>query len=336
MKSRRKKVHLTRETSSPAPFLVLVIFLVVLSIPSWASAYETLIWTFDFRDVFYDIEFLNEETAVIVGARGRVLVSHPKYKNLWSPRDSGTKELLTCVSFVDDRRGWAAGHGGVIVHTADGGETWRIQRESSPENQPLLDIQFLSPMVGYACGAYDTFLGTTDGGKNWTLSAPGSDNIYNGLAFLDERTGYLVGEFGTVLETTDGGKSWEQHDLGGFEGSLFGITLLSPKEILVYGIAGKVLRSGDGGLHWVDVSADQNKSLFRGAAHGGDVVLVGASGTLLVSTDGGKTFLKRVDKDFTAFAGVCPHPGEGFVCVGERGKIKHLQRVDTKQEKGAL
>ena len=178
---------------------------------------------------FYDIAFLNEETAVIVGARGRVLVSHPKYTNLWSPRDSGTKELLTCLSFVDEKNGWAAGHGGVILHTEDGGNTWRIQRESSPENNPLFDIQFLSPSVGYACGAYDTFLKTTDGGKTWTLTAPGSDYIYNGLAFLDEETGYLVGEFGTVLRTRDGGNSWEKLDLGGYEGSLFGITLLSPQ-----------------------------------------------------------------------------------------------------------
>jgi photosystem II stability/assembly factor-like uncharacterized protein len=288
------------------------------------------IWTFDFRDVFYDIEFLNQDTAVIVGSRGRVLVSHPKYKNLWSPKDSGTRDLLTCLSFVDDQRGWAAGHGGVIIHTADGGDTWGIQRESSTENQPLLDIQFVSPDVGYACGAYDTFLATKDGGKSWTLSAPGSDNIYNGLAFVDEQTGYIVGEFGTVLRTVDGGKSWKQLPLGGFEGSLLGITLLSPEEILVYGVAGKVLRSVDGGLHWVDVSVDQNKSLFRGAVRGDEVVLVGPSGTLLLSTDRGKTFLKRTDEEFTAFAGICAHPDKGFVCVGERGKIQHLQISDTK------
>ncbi len=332
MKSRQKEAHSILETNSQTPFLVLAALLVLLCIPSWASSDESPIWTFDFRDVFYDIAFLNEEVAAIVGARGRVLVSHPKYPNLWSPRDSGTKQLLTCLSFVDDRRGWAAGHGGIIVHTADGGNTWQIQRASSAENQPLLDIQFLSPEVGYACGAYDTFLSTADGGKTWTLSAPGSDNIYNSLAFLDEENGYLVGEFGTVLRTTDGGKSWEQLDLGGFQGSLFGITLLSPQSILVYGIAGKVLRSEDGGRQWQDVSADQAKSLFRGAVNGEKVVLVGASGTRLVSEDGGKTFTKNLDKDFISFAGVGAHPRGGFVCLGERGKIDLLQIPGEKQE----
>ena len=336
MKSPRREVDLSpNKASGSVSFLLLAFLLLVPSSPSWVSADEPPVWTFDFRDAFYDIAFLNDQTAVVVGAEGRVLVTHPKYKNLWSPRDSGTKELLTCVSFVDEQSGWAAGHGGVIIHTTDGGQTWRIQRESSSENSPLFDIQFLSPSVGYACGAYNTFLKSTDGGKTWTPAIPGPDCIYSGLAFLDEETGYLVGEFGTVLRTTDGGKSWEQLDLGGFEGSLFGITLLSPQKILVYGIAGNVLRSEDGGRHWVDVSVDQDKSLFRGAADGDAVVLVGSTGTLLVSTDGGKTFVNRVDKDFISFAGVGAHPKGGFVCVGERGKIDHLQVPGEKSEKDA-
>ena len=325
MKSLRKGIDLSVRARACVPFLFLVILLLAPGIPSRVSADESPVWTFDFRDVFYDIAFLNQESAVIVGARGRILLTHPNHPGLWSPRDSGTKELLTCLSFVDAKNGWAAGHGGIIVHTEDGGNTWRIQRESSPENHPLFDIQFLSPRVGYACGAYDTFLKTTDGGKTWALSAPGSDYIYSALAFIHEETGYLVGEFGTVLRTRDGGNSWEPLDLGGYEGSLFGITLLSPEKILVYGIAGKVMRSEDGGLHWVDVSPAQDKSLFRGAFQGETVVLVGGTGTLLISTDGGKTFRVTVDKDFISFAGVGAHPKGGFVCLGDRGKIDYLQ-----------
>ena len=331
MRSRRREAYLcSHKANRSAPLLLVALLVFVSSIPSWVSADEPPIWTFDFRDVFLDIAFLNEETAVIVGARGRILFSHPKYKNLWSPRDSGTKEALTCVSFADEKNGWAAGHGGVIVHTEDGGNTWRIQRESSSENNPLFDIQFVSQSVGYACGAYDTLLKSTDGGKTWTLSAPGSDNIYNGLAFFDEETGFLVGEFGTVLRTTDGGKSWEKIDLGGHEGSLFGITLLDSQRILVYGVAGNVFRSEDGGHHWVEVSLEQDKSLFRGAADGDTVVLVGSTGTVLVSSDGGKSFLLRVDKEFISFAGVAAHPRGGFVCVGERGKIDHVKAPDEK------
>jgi photosystem II stability/assembly factor-like uncharacterized protein len=334
LKGRLREVHPSPHQASGSVSFLLPLLL-VLSIPSWASANESPVWKFDFREVFYDIAFLNGDTAVVVGTLGRVLVSHPKHNNLWSPRDSGTDEILTCVSFVDEQKGWAAGHGGVIIHTADGGQTWGGQRESSPENQPILDIQFLNPKVGYACGAYDTFLKTRDGGKTWTSGTFESDYIYNGLAFLDEERGYLVGEFGAVLKTRDGAESWEELDLGGFGGSLFGITLVSPQRILVYGIEGRVFLSEDGGLHWVDVSVDQQKSIFRGAANGEEVMLVGSTGTVLVSTDGGKTFLKSVPKSFTTFAGVCADPNGGFVRVGERGTIERLQLADEKLEEDA-
>jgi len=287
---------------------------------------EAPVWTFDFRDVFYDAAALDDGRMVVVGAWGRVLVSHDRYKNLWSPRDSRTSELLTCVSFPDARQGWAAGHGGVIVHTSDSGETWQVQREASPDNQPLFDIQFVSPDTGFACGAYDTFLKTTDGGKTWNLLSTGFDSIYNGLAFVDENTGYLVGEFGTVLRTDDGGEIWKRLDLGGYPGAFFGVTVLSPREILVYGISGKVVRSEDAGLTWKETPlGGHDRCLYRGAFIGDQVVLAGASGFLFVSTDRGRSFRKITDEDMTSYAGVRAHPSGGFLCLGERGKIRRLR-----------
>jgi photosystem II stability/assembly factor-like uncharacterized protein len=287
---------------------------------------EAPVWTFDFRDLFCDVVMLDEQNAVIVGGRGRVLTTHDRYKSLWCPRDSGTKNLLTCLSFVDNRNGWAAGHAGVIVHTRDGGRSWEVQRQPSPDNDPLFDIQFVSPDVGYACGAYGTLLKSSDGGKTWSSLATEVDHNYNELVFLDERTGYLAGEFGTLLRTRDGGDTWERLDLNGFEGSFFGMLLLTPQKLLLFGISGKILRSDDGGFSWEDVSLPScTQSLSAGAARGNEVVLVGRSGTLLISTDGGRTFTPRNDQDLTTFAGVCAHPKGGFLCVGERGKILPVQ-----------
>ncbi len=53
---------------------------------------QSPVWMWDYRDTFYDIAFINKQKAVIVGARGQILVSHGKYESLWSPRDSKTKE----------------------------------------------------------------------------------------------------------------------------------------------------------------------------------------------------------------------------------------------------
>ncbi len=318
------------------PVMALLLF-ILLAVPATGTpGEEEPVWTFDFRDAFYDAAPLDDQRMVIVGAGGRILATHDTHPSLWSPRDSGTNKLLTCVSFPDARNGWAAGHGGVITHTRDGGKTWQVQREVSPKQEHLFDIQFVSPEIGFACGSYDTFLKTTDGGKTWNPLPTGFDNIYNALAFLDENNGYLVGEFGTVLRTEDGGKSWKQLDVGGYQGAFFGITLVSPKEIVLCGIAGKVMRSEDGGLSWQEISlGGHDRSLFRGAASGDNVVLAGAAGFLFVSNDRGRSFRKIADKDMTSFAGVSAHPPGGFICLGERGKIHRFNATETTEPEGS-
>ena len=287
------------------------------------------IWMFDFRDTFYDVEFLKGREAVIVGDRGHILVSHEKYPNLWALHEQPSRELLTCVSFVDVRNGWAAGHGGIIIHSADGGRSWKVQRPPDTDNQPLFDIQFVSEKIGFACGASDSFLKTEDGGASWRELPPGEEVTYNSLGFLDAQSGYLVGEFGTVLSTADGGTSWQKLDLADYQGSLFGVQLLSARTLLVFGIAGRLMRSDDGGGQWTQIPSGTRSSLFRAAAHGDEVVVVGASGAILYSRDGGRSFQLVNEKEFTTFAGVSAHPDGGFLCVGERGSIYRFHRPNT-------
>ncbi len=128
-----------------------------------------------------------------------------------------------------------------------------------------------------------------------------------------------------MLRTADAGLSWEKLDLGDHQGSWFGILLLSRDEILVFGIAGTLMRSPDGGRTWTSVASGTDRSLFRGAASHDEVLLVGASGVLLYSSDRGMTFALRRDEELTTFAGVCAHPAGGFLCVGETGKILHIR-----------
>ncbi|MBT3312530.1 MAG: hypothetical protein HN379_11120 [Desulfobacteraceae bacterium] len=311
-------------------FLVLLCFALMLPLPvssEQGTRPQNPVWMWDYKEVFYDIAFINKQKAVIVGARGQILVSHGTYKDLWSPRDSKTEELLTSLSFIDGKQGWAAGHGGVIIHTADGGETWEVQRETSPENLPLFDIQFVSKNIGYACGAFDTFLKTIDGGKTWKSHPTNLDNIYNGLFFHDAENGFLVGEFGSVLKTTDGGKSWNQMNVDGYQGTLFGITFLSPDKALAYGITGKLIISHDGGENWKDIDPDIKDALFMAAVNGDDVAVVGRTGVMLLSNDGAKSFAIKYEKESHTFAGVCSHPQGGFVGVGEFGNILKIEAL---------
>ncbi|MDX1734325.1 MAG: YCF48-related protein [Halioglobus sp.] len=283
------------------------------------------VWMFNFNDVFLDIACMDGGKAVVVGDRGTVLVTHGSYPNLWSPRDSRTTEMLTAVSFVDATHGWAAGHGGIILHTDDGGQGWRVQRESSPENLPLFDIHFVSREVGYASGAYDTLLKSIDGGETWRSIATGTDVIYNGVFFHDADNGFLLGEFGSLLRTADGGESWRQVDIGDYQGSLFGISFLSRDRALAYGISGKLMLSEDGGDTWEDIASGTEEALFRAAADGDDVVVVGKSGIILTSSDGGRSFSSTLQPDNYTLAGVCARADDGFLAVGEFGSILDVE-----------
>jgi photosystem II stability/assembly factor-like uncharacterized protein len=303
---------------------IAVCFASMLAAPVFAGQQEP-VWMFNFKDTFLDIACINEEQSVIVGDRGQILVTHGTYKNLWSPRDSKTTEMLTSLSFVDDKHGWAAGHGGIIIHTQDGGESWEVQREASPQNLPLFDIQFVSREIGYASGAYDTLLKSVDGGESWSSIPTGTDVIYNGLFFHDPENGFLLGEFGSLLKTSDGGASWEQMNTGDHQGTLFGITFLSPQKAIAYGISGKLLVSDDAGENWTDIPTGTEEALFMAAANGGDVVIVGKSGIILLSIDSANSFINKYGTDNYSLAGVCARPGDGFVAVGEFGTILNVE-----------
>src|SRR5438552_11674357 len=43
----------------------------------------------------------------------------------WAAQKSGVTQALEALHFLDAKNGWAAGWSGTILHTADGGNTWK-------------------------------------------------------------------------------------------------------------------------------------------------------------------------------------------------------------------
>jgi len=76
--------------------------------------------------------------SVAVGDHGTVILSDDG-KTWRQAKDVPTSVLLTSVCFVDDKQGWAVGHWGEILHTEDGGETWKLQRTDTGVDEPLFD-----------------------------------------------------------------------------------------------------------------------------------------------------------------------------------------------------
>src|SRR3546814_17135890 len=81
---------------------------------------------------------------------------------------------------------------------------------------------------------------------------------------------------------------------------------------------GHVFRSGDDGKSWQESKVPTGSSLFGGKVDAsGNVVLVGAGSTLLVSSDDGLSFTQPVDTDFHDLATVLPVTDSSWLVGGD-------------------
>ena len=66
------------------------------------------------------------QRVVAVGLRGHVVYSDDLGKS-WVQARVPVSSDLVAVTFVGAREGWAVGHGGVVIHSSDGGANWEKQ-----------------------------------------------------------------------------------------------------------------------------------------------------------------------------------------------------------------
>ena len=231
---------------------------------------------------------------VAVGERGHVLLSDDDGATFRQAAGVPLDLTLTSVSFVDAKQGWAAGHGGVILHTGDGGEHWDIQHRDTAADQPLFSVYFRDREHGWASGLWSLLLATSDGGKTWTrvpLAAPAGQkradlNLLQVFEGSDRRL-FISAEQGTVLSSTDGGATWSYLSTGG-AASLWAGTAGEGATNIVAGLRGKIFRSVDGGASWQPVATPVEASITHLAREGATLWASTVSGAVLRSTDDGR------------------------------------------------
>ncbi|MFH0813053.1 MAG: YCF48-related protein, partial [Pseudomonadota bacterium] len=277
-------------------------------------------------DPLYDVCFV-ESHGYAVGYYGTILYSSDGGET-WQSQESGTKELLTAVAFVDVDYGWIVGSQGVILSTSDGGKSWSKQI-SGTEND-LTGVYFLNRMEGWAVGQLHTILRTSDGGKVWEVLSTGEELLLKDVRFLDSKKGFVVGEFGTILFTEDGGVTFKRlkgeemtldvEQLEASHPSLNSIDFTNDGSVgIAVGIRGYLLRSSDSGATWEEINSGGGTSLFKVKFIDGCAYAVGLKGMLLSSTDYGSNWLKvslPPEVGVNWFYGISSSSGEIFL-VGE-------------------
>lgn len=312
---------------------------------------------------------------VAAGERGHIIFSD-NGGDSWTQGEVPVRVTLTGVDFGTETHGWAVGHSGVILHSADAGATWDLQMTGveaselaietrqeqieameeriaeAPEEEvadlewelddlvfsleniesdmevgpvnPLLDVWFEDDSRGFVVGAYGMFLRTTDGGETWEDLSPQLDNPrsfhLNGITQITGGALVIVGEAGQIFVSVDNGDTWERRE-SPYEGSLFGaVGTGSVNEILAFGLRGNTFKSSDLGKSWKVVPNEGGSTLNNGAvADDGRITLVGNSGAVLLSTDGGESFRPYFRDDREGVMDVVPLAGTDLLIVGEGG-----------------
>jgi photosystem II stability/assembly factor-like uncharacterized protein len=265
---------------------------------------------------------------VAVGEHGIVLLSDDTGATVRQAKSVPVSSTLTSVSFVDARRGWAAGHWGAILATDDGGETWRVQRLAANEDRPLFAIHFFDQKTGVAVGLWSLILTTTDGGTTWSpqkiAPPPGATkadlNLLN--LFADEKgILYAVAERGFVLRTEDRAATWTYLNTG-YKGSFWSGIALPDGTLVVGGQRGTVYRSGDGGKQWGRVESGSKSSITGFAQRDGTVLAVGLDGLRLLSADAGRSFSPSVQPDRQSFTAALAGSAGIWITASRRGISK--------------
>ncbi|RKT14172.1 photosystem II stability/assembly factor-like uncharacterized protein [Paraburkholderia sp. RAU2J] len=284
---------------------------------------------------------------VAVGPRGVILLSDDDAAH-WRQAPSPVSSDLVSVMFATPQQGWAVGHDGQVLHSADGGATWHKQLDgiqaaklmqsfyshqtgNSPDlktaqdeaarfladmgGRPFLDVWFDNDHSGWVVGSFNIIFHTKDGGKTWE---PWFDRVDNPNALnlhTIRRIGstlYIAGEQGLLLKLDEGAERFVALKTPS-KSSFFGMAS-SGSTLIAYGLLGNAFRTVDNGQTWQKIALPTGASvLASGQLADGRLLLGTQAGELLVSTDHGETFSRVATPVPGAVFGLMTHGSEAIV-----------------------
>lgn len=287
---------------------------------------------------------------VAVGPRGHILVSRNGGAD-WKQAPSPVSSDLVAVRFLDAQRGWAVGHDGVVLHSADGGASWVLQLDGrraariaaehaardpglddeardfaarfaeEGADKPLLDVLFINASEGFVVGAFNTVFRTMDGGRSWEPLFARTDNPnISHLYALAQHRGevYAAGERGLLLRWDRAGERFAAL-ASPYGGSFFGL-LDTGDELLAYGLRGNLFASADGGASWRKLATPAPDSVVGGASLGaGRYALVTRGGRVLLGGAGDSAVKASPVRHPMPYAAVAAAGDTALVTAGGRG-----------------
>ncbi|MEO8136322.1 MAG: DUF6519 domain-containing protein, partial [Betaproteobacteria bacterium] len=163
---------------------------------------------------------------------------------------------LRGVAAIDAAHAWAAGDGGIVIATNDGGATWSLGQTSAAR---LYAIRFVDLFNGLAVGEDGAIVATGDGGQTWTSLAGGTTAHLHALAVSGSSLAWAAGQGGAIIRSTDFGANWLPCNSPS-SATLQAIGFRDAVEGWATGDGGVTLHTTDGGVNWTleDVGTTQS------------------------------------------------------------------------------
>jgi photosystem II stability/assembly factor-like uncharacterized protein len=156
----------------------------------------------------------------------------------------------------------AVGDRGYVVYSDDHGKSWK--RARTPASPLLTAVDFVDEQSGFAVGHDSVILATKDRGETWAqvFSAPAEQRPLLDVLYLDPQRAIAVGAYGAYYETSDGGKSWNPKKVLQDDKHLNAVVDAGGGNLVILGEAGTILVSADAGKAWTAVPSPYKGSLF--------------------------------------------------------------------------
>ncbi len=254
--------------------------------------------------------FLSRKTGWAAGGSAQPY-SHTGAGVLLATRDGGQTwtgnsrlmlPALKRILFTDPEHGWAIGFPSAmypsgIFTSGDGGRSWRPMPGSS--DSVWLTGDFLNPAAGALAGSYATAAKAGRGEiEPFRVNDSGLQNLRQ-LRLVPPVYGWLAGDGGLVMLTGNSGAAWRVPH-GNFPAQsarhfdFAALAVRGPKAWIAGTPGTRVFFTPDAGTSWTSFSTGVSTPLsaitFADDEHGW---AVGALGTILATSDGGRTWQRQ-------------------------------------------
>ncbi|MCX6162718.1 MAG: YCF48-related protein [Ignavibacteriae bacterium] len=261
--------------------------------------------------------FLNENTGFLSTAELNYPIGYRQviYKTT-NGGTSFTKKLsgsvswdnFSCLYFINDFTGWAAGTADVYKST-NTGENWSIA--STIASGIVENIKFFNLNTGFASTSAGDILKSSDGGTNWSVMQTNPTIDFEALFMINENTGWVSGSGGNIYKTVNGWINWNQQQ-SNTNASLYSLYFVDANTGWACGENGIILKTVNSGITWkIDLNQFGTTLSTMKFLDNLTGFCAGANDVILRTTTGGITFISKLNEPIPNSFSLCqnyPNP----------------------------